>query len=109
MQEQGKENKEEFNFETLATNGLTAYNIYIFMTYLFILFNDTVNTPSSSQLWLSSGAVSLDFRIAWELLIDTIIQVGEFVDVVCVVGCSHPFWRYYLPPFPDRQFCRNHT
>ena len=59
-----KKNKERFNFETLATNGLTAYNIYIFMTYLFILFNDTVNTTTSSQLWLSCGAVSLKFRIA---------------------------------------------
>ena len=40
------------------------------MTYFFILFNDTVNITTSSQLWLSCGAVSLKFRIAWKLLSD---------------------------------------
>ena len=43
------------------------------------------------EYWLS-GEVSLYFRTVWELLIDTLIQVSEFVDVVWVVGCSHPFW-----------------
>ena len=73
--EQEKEIKDVFNFKTLATNGLTAYNIYIY-DILIYSFNDTINTPTSSQLWLSSHTVSSDICSAWKLLIYTIIQVS---------------------------------